>query len=161
MSEPKHRVGSDFASRWPDSSALASECVLNLVSVAGLISGAVQTIVRQVGLPSTAAANVLGILRGAGGPLLPSAIADQLVSTKGNVTQLLVTLERRGLVRRLVEPRDRRRIPVEITPEGEVLIDAMQTLQHPADRAFMSALTTTEQGQLLTLLAKLQTATRR
>ena len=156
---PRHEVGADFETRWPSGSALATECVLNLASVAGQISAMVSYTIREAGLSSAAAANVLGILRGAGEPLLPSVIAERLVSTRGNVTQVLATLERRGLVRRLTAPKDRRRIPVEITADGIERVDAMQRLQHPADRRFMAALNEHEQRELRRLLSLLQART--
>ena len=78
---------------------------------------------RRHGL-SNAAAQTLAIIEGAGEPLAPSVIAERLMITTGSMTSLLDTLERRGLVRRQAHPSDRRRLLVELTDDGEALVDA-------------------------------------
>jgi DNA-binding MarR family transcriptional regulator len=77
---------------------------------------------RRHGL-SNAAAQTLAIIEGAGEPLAPSVIADRLMITTGSMTSLLDTLERRGLVQRKAHPSDRRRLLVQLTNEGQALVD--------------------------------------
>jgi len=54
----------------------------------------------------------------ANGPLAARIIAERLGLTSGSVTALLDRLERRGLVRRLPDPQDRRGVLVEATAQG-------------------------------------------
>ena len=73
-------------------------------------------------------------------------IADRLIITTASMTSLLDTLQRRGLVQRTPDAKDRRRVVVTITAEGSRvirrLLPEMLALQDevaaglsPADRA--------------------------
>lgn len=63
--------------------------------------------------------NVLRILRGAGeGGLLCGEIGPRLLARSPDVTRILDRLEKGALVRRAVEPEDRRAVRVRITEEG-------------------------------------------
>ena len=48
----------------------------------------------------------------------PAALAEYLGSTRGTVSQTLITLEQKGHVTREPSPRDRRSIMLELTPTG-------------------------------------------
>jgi len=48
----------------------------------------------------------------------PGALADYLGLTKGTVSQSLNHLEREGLIERLPDPEDRRRVRLRLTPAG-------------------------------------------
>ena len=63
---------------------------------------------------SPSARQILAVVEGAGEPLEPSIIAERLLITTGSVTSLLDNLEKRGLIRRLPHPDDRRKLLVEI-----------------------------------------------
>ncbi len=156
--EPQVRVGPGFEQAWTGSSATATECVLNLFRLVDVLDAPVQRLARQHGIPSVAALNVLAVLRGTGTSMPPSAIADQLVVTRGNITGILRSLEQRGLVRRHVSPQDRRVIPVEITRDGSRRVDALQSVLHRCDSLLVSALPADHQRQLLAMLATLQQA---
>ncbi len=51
----------------------------------------------------------------------PSQIADDLMILRQSMTNLLDSLEKRELIRREIDPKDRRRIRVSLLPEGETL----------------------------------------
>ncbi|MEC3766060.1 MULTISPECIES: MarR family winged helix-turn-helix transcriptional regulator [Cupriavidus] len=53
----------------------------------------------------------------------PSDLSRIAILTTGTMTVLLDRLEEKGLVRRLRDPNDRRRLEVELTPAGKDLID--------------------------------------
>jgi DNA-binding MarR family transcriptional regulator len=75
------------------------------------------------------------------------------------VTSLLDNLERRGLVRRLPHPQDRRKLLIDITPTAQAIVDELLPSLHAREREVMSsALSTVEQHELLKLIAKLQHA---
>src|SRR5437763_14295121 len=82
-------------------------------------------------------------------------LADRLLVTKGNVTQLLDKLEHRGLIVRCQEGRTN---CLYLTPAGRQLYAEVV----PAHEAFiderLSVLSPTEHGQLLALLRKLDRA---
>jgi len=93
------------------------------VTTGSVLLDAMAAVERRHGL-SNAAAQTLAIIEGAGEALAPSVIAERLMITTGSMTSLLDTLERRGMVRRRPHPSDRRRLLVELTDDGEALVDA-------------------------------------
>ena len=108
---------------------------------------------------SPSARGVLAVVEGAGEPLEPSVIAERLVVTTGSMTSLLDNLEKRGLVRRLPHPEDRRKLLIDITPEAQAIVDELLPSLHARERDVMNAaLSKNEQRSLLRLLAKLQQA---
>jgi DNA-binding MarR family transcriptional regulator len=60
----------------------------------------------------------------------PTAICEVLGRTTGGMSLTLDRLERAGLVRRLPEPADRRRVVVEATDEGVALAVKVNTALH-------------------------------
>lgn len=149
------RMGEDFGWDYPDASALATECVLNLIHTGDMLLRRGRTILREYGLTETSA-NVLAILRGAGTPLPPYVIGDRLLVTRGAVTGLLDSLERRGLVRRLPHPSDRRMLLVDLTSTAHQLLSELLPRVHREERAWMSCLTSEEQNMLVELTGKIQ-----
>ena len=108
---------------------------------------------------SPSARGVLAVVEGAGQPLEPSVIAERLVVTTGSMTSLLDNLEKRGLVRRLPHPDDRRKLLIDITPAAQTIVDELLPALHAREKAVIgAALSTSEQRSLLRMLAKLQRA---
>jgi DNA-binding MarR family transcriptional regulator len=66
--------------------------------------------------------NVLRILRGASDGLPCGEIANRMITRDPDVTRLLDRLEKRGLISRGRETRDRRMVLARITPEGLKLL---------------------------------------
>ena len=100
---------------------------------------------------------VLAVVEGAGEPLEPTVIAERLLITTGSVTSLLDNLEKRGLIRRLPHPQDRRKLLIDITPPAQAILDELLPSLHEREREVVcAALSTNEQRQLLRLIAKLQ-----
>lgn len=55
------------------------------------------------------------------GVAAPSQMADELVILRTNMTNLLNSLEKNGMVERTMDPEDRRRVTVQLLPAGEEL----------------------------------------
>ena len=66
--------------------------------------------------------NVLRILRGSPDGLSCSDIADRMITRDPDITRLLDRLEKRGLVSRCRETRDRRTVLTRITEAGQKLL---------------------------------------
>ena len=66
--------------------------------------------------------NVLRILRGAPDGLSCGEIANRMITRDPDITRLLDRLEKRGLVSRSREARDRRTVLTQITPTGLKLL---------------------------------------
>ena len=157
--EPLVRVGDDFEDEYPGASALATECYANLWRAADLLMELHNRQTLEEYQLSAGARQVLAIVEGAGEPLEPTVIAERLLVTTGSVTSLLDNLEKRGLVRRLPHPDDRRKLPIDITPAAQGIIDKLLPSMHARERDVMDgALSKTEQHQLLRMIAKLQQA---
>ena len=84
--EPRFPLDPSLEQEWPEASALATACFLNMGYLASRVQAYVEALVRRHGLPSMSAFNVLTILHGAGEPLLPSTIAERMVVTRGTMT---------------------------------------------------------------------------
>ncbi len=155
---PRVQMGDAFETEWPGASRLATECVLNLWVLASQIEAASQPSVRDAGLGSMASFNVLTILHGAGEPLPPSVISERMMVTRGTMTGILDTLERRGLIRVTGHPADGRMRLVEITPPAFDKVIAYRKRVHAAERRLLAALPKTRQAGLLKAIARLQMA---
>ena len=157
--EPLRRVDDDFEDEYPGASALATECFANLFHAADLLMELHNRQSREQYQLSPSARGVLAVVEGAGQPLEPSVIAERVVVTTGSMTSLLDNLEKRGLVRRLPHPSDRRKLLIDITPEAQAIVDEFLPAFHARERDVVTAaLTTSQQRTLLRLLAKLQQA---
>ena len=157
--EPLVRVGDDFEDEYPGASALATECYANLCRAGDLLMELHNRQTREDYQLSPSAQQILAIIEGAGQPLEPSVIAERLLITTGSMTSLLDTLEKRGLIRRLPHPGDRRKLLVDITPDAQAIVDEFLPSFHAREREVISsALTPAEQRQLLGLVANIQQA---
>ena len=87
--------------------------------------------------------------------LTQQELADRLLVTKGNVSQLIARMEGRGLIRRCQEGRAMRLF---LTPAGRDLHDAATGAQERLIADRFAALTPDEQRQLLALLRTLDRA---
>ena len=104
----------------------AQEAMLNLIVAAVHVREQIQRVCKQYGL-TQAHYNVLRILRGApegGHPR--SAIIERMLDPAPDVTRLIDTLVRKGLVVRERSEVDRRMVMHVITAHGEALLETMQ-----------------------------------
>ena len=74
---------------------------------------------------STTQYNVLRILRGSREGLTCGEIASRMITRDPDVTRLLDRMEKRGLISRSRESRDRRLVLARITPEGLKLVNRL------------------------------------
>ena len=112
---------------------------------------------RHHGL-SAAGRQALAVLEGAGRPLSPTTISERLLVTTASVTSLLDTLERRGLVARLRDPDDRRKLLVSLTEEGRQIVDQFLPEVVALQTAVMAGLSEAERQRLLRSLAAIREA---
>src|SRR6187397_2431868 len=98
----------------------------------------------------------LSALRVSGPPhrLSPTRLGRGLMLSSAGVTSRIDRLERRGLVRRLPDPDDRRGVIVELTDEGGRLVDEAVAALAISDRQLLERLDPQEVDQLEGLLRK-------
>ncbi|HUO48383.1 MAG TPA: MarR family transcriptional regulator [Acidimicrobiales bacterium] len=152
-------MGGDFEDEFPGADPLATECYANLVRTGDLLIGLHNRQAWEEYRLSATAKMALAVIEGAGEPLEPSVIAERLLITSGSMTSMLDTLERRGLVRRMPHPDDRRKLLVEVTDEAAAILDALLPSLHQREKAVIGRALSPEEGRrLLELLAKVQEA---
>jgi MarR family 2-MHQ and catechol resistance regulon transcriptional repressor len=89
------------------------------------------------------------------GPLAQSRLAAKHLMSRGNMTTVVENLEKRGLVRRERDARDRRGVTVRLLPAGEALLLQVLARHVAGIVADLSVLTPDEQDELGRLCRKL------
>ncbi len=107
----------------------------------------------QAGLTSTQ----LGVLEAVlhKGPLTQRELGRKVLTSAGNMTDVIDKLEHRGLVSRNRQPGDRRAVRVELTAEGRRSIEALFPRHASRIAAAMGGLSIAELRELGVLLRKL------
>jgi DNA-binding MarR family transcriptional regulator len=96
--------------------------------------------------------NVLRILRGASEGLPCGEIGNRMVTRDSDITRLLDRLERRALITRCRESKDRRTVWTRITPSGLELLTRLDKPMRAAHRERMGHLGRERLSQLADLL---------
>jgi DNA-binding MarR family transcriptional regulator len=149
------QIAPDFEERYPNSSAGATECAMNLVFTADLLVKRISDLLKPFDL-SPASGLVLSILADSESPLPPNKIADRLITSRATVTGLIDSLEQRGYVRRQPHQSDRRMLLIELTDTGRQVAYAFRPIVHQHQKAWLEVLSGQEQGQLIDSLKRLQ-----
>jgi MarR family 2-MHQ and catechol resistance regulon transcriptional repressor len=89
------------------------------------------------------------------GPLPVKALGEKVLLTSGSMTAAIDRLERRGLVARGGDPRDRRSRIVRLTPEGRKTIQALFRVHERDMEQAAARLNRGERLELMRLLRKL------
>jgi DNA-binding MarR family transcriptional regulator len=99
--------------------------------------------------------NVLRILRGSPGGLPCGEIASRMITRDPDITRLLDRLEKRGLISRSRETKDRRMVMARITPDG---LKLLARLDEPVEKGHRKQLGHLGRGRLRALTELLQAA---
>ncbi|MGH9544957.1 MAG: MarR family winged helix-turn-helix transcriptional regulator [Terriglobales bacterium] len=136
-------------------SSLEEEALIALQRTADRLQWRLSEMLKAHGLSPTQY-NALRILRGAREEgRACSEIAERMVNRDPDITRLVDRLERRGLVVRSREGRDRRVITTRITPAG---LELLQTLERPIEEFNQKMLGPMGEQQLRTLIRLLEAA---
>ena len=145
-----------WAAQHPDLDVATMARVGRLLEVARTIEAGLVAHAAELGV-DLAEGDVLFTLRRAGAPhrLSPSALSASLLVSSGTLTNRLDRLERKGLIRRVPHPTDRRSTEVELTPAAVTAVDAAIRRHVANEQQMLSGLGDREQAQLDRLLRKL------
>ena len=149
------KVDADFADEYPGADRTCTEAYASVCRTGQALLGELDRRVRLTLDIPQAAATALAVIDGAGAPLTPSQVADRVLIPSATVTATLDLLERRGWIRRVPNPYDRRSTLAEITPDGRAVADQILPGIRMLEKSVLSALTSDERAQLLDLLAKI------
>ena len=149
------RVDADFADEYPGGDPTCTEAYASLCRTGEALLGELDRRIAATFGISQPVATALAVIDGAGTPLTPSQVSDRVLIASATMTATLDLLERRGWIRRVPNPADRRSVLVQITPEGRATADQLLPGIRAIERSIMSALTHDERAHLLDLLAKI------
>ena len=127
---------------------------LELLRTSDMLSRNLAPVLKGEDLSSTQY-NVLRILRGASEGLACGEIAARMITRDPDVTRLLDRMEKRDLISRCRETKDRRVVQARITPEG---LKTLERLDAPVLAAHYGQLGHMNAEQLRTLTQLLRSA---
>ena len=147
-------LGGWLAAR-PELEMDALQVTARLSRIGPLLARRQETVFDQFGL-GRGEVGALSALRIGGPPyrLSPTRLGKGLMLSSAGVTSRIDRLERRGLVRRLPDPDDRRGVIVELTDKGLEVVDAAVAALATSDRELLERLDPEEVRQLEALLRK-------
>jgi DNA-binding MarR family transcriptional regulator len=127
-----------------------------LSRIGPLLARRQETVFSRFGL-NRGEVGALSALRIAGPPhrLSPTRLGRGLMLSSAGMTSRIDRLERRGLVRRLPDPDDRRGVIVELTDQGLEVVDAAVAAITVSDRQLLERFDPQEMAVLAGLLRKL------
>jgi MarR family transcriptional regulator, 2-MHQ and catechol-resistance regulon repressor len=105
-------------------------------------------------------ASVLRILAKKG-PIQMNLLCQELSVTPPNITSLIDRLEKKGLVKRTEDKKDRRKTEIQLTTNGKELYETVTESYKGYIQESFSALTPEEQDRLSQILGKLKAETSR
>src|SRR5437660_11741943 len=124
---------------------------LELLRTTDMLSRGLVQILKTEDLSATQY-NVLRILRGTLAGLACGEIASRMITRDPDVTRLLDRLEKRGLISRCRETRDRRTVVASITPKGLKVLEGLDEPVQTAHRQQLGHLGVQRLQQLTELL---------
>lgn len=147
------RVIASWVAARPELDVDALQVTARLSRIGPLLAKRQEAVFDQFGL-GRGEVGALSALRIAGPPfrLSPTRLGRGLMLSSAGVTSRIDRLERRGLVRRLRDPDDRRGVIVELTDEGLEVVDAAVAALAKSDRELLERLDPDEVRQLEALL---------
>lgn len=149
---PTPEVLNKFAQRYPQADISAISSFLHLLRVATELSTALDECLRRHGLLQGRWWVLILLMREETFVSTPSVLADKAGVTRATMTGLIDGLERDGLVERIFDPQDRRRISVKLTQAGQGRLDAVMPDYYSRLRECMSGLSEQQRAGLHEML---------
>jgi DNA-binding MarR family transcriptional regulator len=135
---------------------LEQEALLNIRRTAGYVEHVVQQVLKEQGLTEPQY-NVLRILRGAGlEGLRCSEIGERMITRDPDITRLIGRLERRRLVGRHRDTRDRRVTHIRITAAGRAILQELDPVVEASAVALLSHFTREKLVLLIDLMEEVR-----
>ena len=134
----------------------AEDAFLSVVRAAGGLLRGVEVLLNRYGLTATQY-NVLRILRGAGDDgACGREIASRLITAEPDITRLLDRMEKRGLISRRRDAKDRRFVTTRIAPSGLEILAALDAPVAALHRRQFDRVSGAELKRLMVALGKLE-----
>lgn len=152
--DPVARVLSQWQQAYPSLDTAPLGVIGRLHRCAALLRQADGAPLSQEGL-SRAEFDILGALRRAQHELTPGHLGRETSASSAAVTKRIKELERRGLVVRRADDRDRRVVHLSLTEAGRTLIDRLLPDQLGYEASLLAGLPAARQHELAGVLAQL------
>ncbi len=147
------KVQDEIQQRKPHAS-VEEEALLNIIRTADALTRDFEDMLKPHGLTATQY-NLLRILRGAGKPgATCSEIGERMVTKDPDITRLVDRMEKRGLVKRSRDGRDRRVVTTSITAEG---LRKLDDLEAPVNKLPVQRFQGLSRQEILELIHSLET----
>ncbi|WP_137719733.1 MarR family winged helix-turn-helix transcriptional regulator [Methylobacillus flagellatus] len=141
-----------FAQRYPEADISAISSFLHLLRVATDLSSALDECLQRHGLLQGRWWVLILLMREESLSSMPSTLADKAGVTRATMTGLLDGLERDGLVERIFDAQDRRRVSIRLTTSGQARLDQVMPDYYSRLRLCMAGLDEAQRAQLQAML---------
>ena len=145
----------EFAKRYPDLDPSALKTCVVLLRTGSDLLTAFETILGKHGLSQGRFLTLIVMNRTPNKAINPSTLAEKVGVKRATMTGLLDGLERKGLVKRLAHPEDRRKVSIRLTDTGRQVLDEMLPDYYSRIAKLMVNLTENERKSLVSLLGKI------
>ncbi|MCB5188683.1 MarR family transcriptional regulator [Methylobacillus caricis] len=152
---PDKSVLDKFSGRYPEADVSAVSVFLHLLRVATDLSAALDNCLSRHGLLQGRWWVLILLMREKNGISTPSALADRAGVSRATMTGLIDGLERNGLIARLFDTDDRRRVSIQLTAAGQAKLDEVMPDYYTRLRLCMESVTEAERDALSGILLKL------
>lgn len=154
---PSQDVLKKFAQRYPEADVTAIASFLMLLRVATDLSVALDACLSEHDLLQGRWWVLILLMREEDLTSTPSLLAEKIGITRASMTGLLDGLEQSGLVQRIFNQSDRRRVQIRLTSAGQARLDAVMPDYYQRLKLCMSGLSEPQRTQLQVLLGIIDT----
>lgn len=146
----------DLETRLAEDHHQAIKLWLRLLTCTNLITAEIRTRLRENFQTTLPRFDLLAQLERHPQGLKMGELSQRMMVTTGNITGITDQLEAEGLVRREVDPRDRRSFTVKLTPQGRKVFAEMARVHEGWVIELFSGLSAAEKDTLFALLGNLK-----
>ncbi|SFK68623.1 MarR family winged helix-turn-helix transcriptional regulator [Methylophaga sulfidovorans] len=153
---PDKAILEKFASRYPEVDINAVMQFLHLLGVASELSLGLDKFLRRHDLLQGRWWVLILLMREDNFMSSPSKLAEQSGVSRATMTGLLDGLAREGLIKRIVDEKDKRQTQIKLTKQGQQKLDDVMPDYYQRLGQLMSAIDKEEGEALMNVLAKLK-----
>jgi DNA-binding MarR family transcriptional regulator len=150
---PTPEVLAKFAERYPDADVTAIASFLHLLRVATDLSLALDACLSKHDLLQGRWWVLILLMREEHLSSTPSLLAEKVGVTRATMTGLIDSLEQSGLVQRVFDKADRRRVMIKLTAAGQAKLDVVMPDYYRRLRQCMQGLDENNRSQLQHILS--------
>ena len=152
---PNTEILSKFAERYSDADIHKVLQFLTVLRIGSDLSLMLDNFLAGYGLLQGRWWVLILLMREADLTTTPSILASKAGVSRATMTGLLDGLEREGLVSRVTDKRDRRRLAIQLTSAGQAKLDQVMPAYYQRVNALMDSLSSTEAEELIQSLKSL------